>query len=237
MNANTANSNSHLARDFLGLFFPRYCLGCEDALVKGEEVLCSECLSQLPKANDWLEETNPVRMKFAGRMEVQHAFAFLKFRKSGLVQHLLHQLKYNNHPEVGQRLGAVFAHELAQRGFVAPFDCLVPVPLHRSRQRSRGYNQSTQFALGLASVWKVPVSESISVRKTRTQTQTRKNRWQRWENVRAVFDVAPTASLAGKHVLLVDDVITTGATLEACGGHLWQAGCAQLSIACIAAAQ
>lgn len=237
MNANTANSNSHLVRDFLGLFFPRYCLGCEDALVRGEEVLCSQCLSQLPKTGDWLEEANPVRMKFAGRMTVEYAFAFLRFRKSGLVQHLLHQLKYNNHPEVGLRLGAVFARELTEKGFAPPFDCLVPVPLHPSRQRSRGYNQSAQFASGLASVWKVPVSESVSVRKTRTATQTRKNRWQRWENVREVFDVASTAQLAGKHVLLVDDVITTGATLEACGQHLWQAGCAKLSIACMAAAQ
>jgi ComF family protein len=237
MVANEGKSNSNLFTDFVQLFFPRYCLGCEEPMVRGEEVLCSNCLVNLPKMEGWLEESNPVRLKFAGRLPVTYAFAFLKFRKSGLVQHLLHQLKYNHHPEIGVRLGMVYAKELINAGLNPSFDCIIPVPLHSSRKRTRGYNQSHEFARGLATVWGTAVSETISIRKSKTTTQTRKSRWQRWENVQAVFDLAAGVDLTNQHILLVDDVITTGATLEACGSKLIQAGCGKLSIACIAASQ
>src|SRR6478735_4981579 len=223
--------------DFVSLFFPNSCLGCKEALVKGEEVLCTHCLAELPRTNYHLQEGNPIQERLFGRLDVKHAWAFLKFRKSGIVQHLLHQLKYNNHPEVGVRIGMLFGKELSDHGLGKEFDLIVPVPLHNSRQRKRGYNQSAKFAEGLSSSLTIPWDESISIRKKRTTTQTRKSKLDRWENVRDVFGVDVADKILNKRILLVDDVITTGATLEACGRHLLENNCSSLSIACIAEAQ
>lgn len=153
------------------------------------------------------------------------------------MQHLLHQLKYNQCPEIGERLGRAYGHELSESSLANELDLIIPVPLHRSRLRQRGYNQSAHFAMGLSEALQVPWDESISIRTQATATQTRKNRLERWENVRQVFSVEKGVPVRGKRVLLVDDVITTGATLEACGSHLLESGCASLSVACIAEAQ
>lgn len=153
------------------------------------------------------------------------------------MQHLLHQLKYNNCPEIGERLGKVYGRELAATSTGKEFDLIVPVPLHKARLRKRGYNQSAWFAKGLSESLAVPWDETISVRSKATATQTRKNRAERWENVRHVFSVNAGISVKEKRILLVDDVITTGATLEACGQHLLDCGCTSISVACIAEAQ
>jgi len=221
--------------DFVSLFFPRYCLACAGSLVKGEEIICTLCISDFPKTNYHMLATNPLEQRLAGRLPVKNALAFLKFKKDGIVQRLLHQLKYNNHPEVGLSLGRIFGHELKNSGFVAEFDLIVPVPLHESRRRKRGYNQSSKFAEGLSYSLNVPWSETVSIRKGKTQTQTRKSKMERWENVKDVFSIS--GSLTGRKILLVDDVITTGATVEACGKHIVEGGCAELSVACIAAVQ
>jgi ComF family protein len=224
-----------LILDFISLFFPRYCLACSGSLVKGEEIICTLCIADFPKANYHLMAGNSLEEKLVGRLPIKHALAFLKFRKDGIVQQLLHQLKYNNHPEVGFSLGKIYGYELKNSGFGAEFDLIVPVPLHESRRRKRGYNQSSKFAEGLSVSLDVPWSETVSVRKTKTQTQTRKSKIERWENVKDVF--SGSTSLNGKKVLLVDDVITTGATIEACGRHIVEHGCKELSVACIAEAQ
>jgi ComF family protein len=226
-----------ILRDFISLFFPRCCLACSESLVRGEEILCTNCLLELPRTNYHLQKGNPIEEKLFGRIPVKHAWAFLKFKKRGTVQHLLHQLKYNNHPEVGIALGKVFGKALADSGFDQSFELIVPVPLHWSRLRKRGYNQSSKFAEGLSSSLKIPWDESITIRRERTATQTKKSRMQRWENVKDVFTISQNDKILGKRILLVDDVITTGATLEACGQHLIAAGCAQLSVAVIAEAQ
>ena len=182
-------------------------------------------------------EDNPVKDRLVGRLPLRYAFAFLKFKKMGHVQRLLHELKYNHHPEIGVKLGKVLGKELKTRGLDAAFDLIVPVPLHNSRKRKRGYNQSAKFAEGLSHALGVPWDESISIRKTKTATQTNRSRGQRWENVKDVFSLSAATALKGSRILLVDDVITTGATLEACGRHLIDSGCRELSIACIAEAQ
>lgn len=223
--------------DFISLFFPHYCLACSGSMVKGEEILCTNCLLELPKTNYHLQKGNPIEEKLFGRILIKHGWAFLKFKKRGTVQHLLHQLKYNNHPEIGIALGRVLGKTLSDAGFDKSFELIVPVPLHRSRLLKRGYNQSSKFAEGLSSSLKIPWDESITIRRDKTTTQTKKTRMQRWENVKDVFTVSQNSKISGKRILLVDDVITTGATLEACGQHLIAAGCAELSIAVIAEAQ
>lgn len=226
-----------LVDDFLSMFFPPYCLGCSGSLVKGEEILCTSCLGNLPKTFYHTRYDNPVLSRLAGRLPIRYGWAFLKFKKGGMVQHLLHQLKYNNCPEIGERLGKVYGRELATNQSCKEFDLIVPVPLHKSRLRKRGYNQSAWFAKGLSEALDIPWDESISIRAKATATQTRKNRSDRWENVRHVFAVNTKISVKQKRILLVDDVITTGATLEACGQHLLDCGCASISVACIAEAQ
>lgn len=223
--------------DFISLFFPHYCFGCNRALVKGEDTLCTFCLMDLPKTNYHLQAENPIKNKLMGRLPLHHVWAYLKFRKEGIVQHLLHQLKYNNQPEVGIKLGKAYGHELVSAGFKNEFDIIVPVPLHPSRKQKRGYNQSAKFAEGLSALFGIPWDDSISVRKISTATQTKKSKLARWENVESVFDLPESEKIEGKRILLVDDVITTGATIEACGQHLVSKGCRELSIACMAEAQ
>ncbi len=225
-----------LLKDFISLFFPRYCLACSNSLVGNEETLCTRCIVHLPKTRYDMED-NPVKDRLAGRLPLVYGVAFLKLKKGGVVQKMLHQLKYKHHPEIGVKLGKVFGHELKNCGFSEAFDLIIPVPLHASRMRKRGYNQSAKFAEGLGYVLNIPWDESISVRRRSTKTQTNKSKLDRWENVRDVFAVAQSDQILGKRILLVDDVITTGATLEACGMHLVNSGCAQLSVACIAEAQ
>jgi ComF family protein len=225
-----------ILNDFLALFYPRVCVACHASLIKGEEVLCTSCLTQLPKTAYHRNGDNPIRRRLAGRLPLQFASAFLKFRKGGLVQNLLHELKYNNRPEIGVRMGHLYGMELLDSGMGDEFDVIIPVPLHASRMRKRGYNQSAKFAEGLSDALKIGWQESISLRVNATNTQTKKGRADRWSNVKDAFSVATIDKVENKRVLLVDDVITTGATLEACGQHLIESGCASLSVACIAEA-
>ncbi|MCK6616767.1 MAG: ComF family protein [Cyclobacteriaceae bacterium] len=151
-----------------------------------------------------------------------------------MVQELLHELKYNNRPEIGRMLGRVYGNELAQAGYDRQFDVIIPIPLHEWKIKRRGYNQSEEFAIGLAAALNVAVETTVVKRAVNTETQTRKSRLKRWENVSDVFTVTNPLAVAGKHVLLVDDVITTGATIEACGDVLLKAGCYPLSVVSIA---
>jgi ComF family protein len=235
--SNFKNSALHLCEDFVTLFFPNHCLGCSNSLFKGEEILCTRCILDLPKTGYHEQIENTIKSRLIGRIPLMYAMAFLKFRKTGVVQHLLHQLKYNNHPEVGVRLGKLYGKDLVDAGFENKFDRIIPVPLHKSRKRRRGYNQSEKFAEGLSHQLQIPCDENIVERTVKTTTQTRKTKIERWENVKDVFQVKQPEKIIGKRILLVDDVITTGATLEACGQQLLNFGCTELSIACIAEAQ
>ena len=224
-------------KDFVTLIYPRYCLACQDGLIKGEDIICTRCIHDLPRTGYHLEKENPVFKRLYGRIPLCHAFAFLLFKKGGRVQHLLHEFKYNNHPEIGRVIGRVYGEELLEKGFNEQFDAVLPIPLHSAKEKRRGYNQSTEFAKGLSLALGVTGIYNAVVRKTVTETQTRKSKLKRWENVKEVFQVVDKPAIEGKRILLVDDVITTGATIEACGQELISAGCRELSVGSIAYAE
>lgn len=174
---------------------------------------------------------------FYGRMSIENAFTYLYYYKKGVVQSILHQLKYNGQPEIGEKLGEWFANDLLEVFSPPPWDIIIPIPLHRSREKKRGYNQSAFFASGLSKTLGIPWSKKVVVRIKKSETQTRKSKLERWENVKDIFRVTSKNEIKEKHVLLVDDVVTTGATLESCGKKLLEMDAAKLSIATIAIAR
>lgn len=229
------NLAKDIVTDFIALLYPRYCFACNNGLVKGEEIICSRCMLELPRTNYHQVGNNALYKRLNGRIPLAHAFAFFHFRKGGKVQQLLHALKYHNHPEIGTTLGEVFGQELIQT-HDQMFDVIVPVPLHPTRKKKRGYNQSEEFAKGLSKSLHVPVSDLL-VRETKTESQTRKTKLKRWQNVNEVFQLKHDDSITGQRILLVDDVITTGATIEACAQALVSKACSTISIGCIAYAE
>jgi ComF family protein len=223
--------------DFVSLFYPRYCFACGEGLAKGEETICSRCMLELPRSNYHVEIENPLFKRLDGRIPIQHAFSFFLFRKGGKVQHVLHALKYDNHPEIGEMLGEVYGEELRLAGYDVRFDLIIPVPLHATRKRTRGYNQSEEFAKGLSKSLNIETSSGLLIRTIKTESQTRKTKLKRWQNVSDVFKVTDPEQIFEKRILLVDDVITTGATIEACANVLLGSGCKSISLGSIAYAE
>lgn len=219
--------------DFVSLFFPSYCLGCSDSLMKGEDLVCSACMLEMPQTNYHLEFENALRKRLAIRMPIRYGMALFMFSKQGRIQHILHALKYKNFPEAGIMLGKLYGAKLLEAGLKTEFDCIIPVPLHPSRQRKRGYNQSAKIGEGLAAKLQIPVYDRALMRQIMTDTQTKKSKLSRWINVREVFVLNPDSDLKNKRVLLIDDVVTTGSTLEACVLAM-TAHCQDISILCIA---
>ena len=206
--------------DIVSLFYPRTCMACGNTLFRHEDVLCTYCLFHLPKTNFHRDADNPVSRIFWGRVNLASASAYYHFGKGGKVQHLIHQLKYKGHKEIGVYIGRLYGAELREQPEYGHIDRIIPVPLHRSKFRSRGYNQSEQFAMGLCSSLQA-VLDVQSLRRTfASETQTKKSRFNRWENVKEIFTLYGEEDLRGQHVLLVDDVITTGATIESCASKL-----------------
>jgi len=222
--------------DFISLFYPRYCYACNEGLVKGEDIVCSKCMLDLPRSYYHENRENSLFNRLNGRIPLQFATAFLLFRKGGKVQHLLHALKYNNHPEIGETLGKVYGQELLEVEIDKKIDLIVPVPLHHTRKRKRGYNQSEEFAKGLSQSLGVQTS-SVLERISHTESQTRKSKLKRWQNVSEVFKIKNADDVVGKRIMLVDDVITTGATIEACAQALLDESCASVGVVSIAYAQ
>jgi ComF family protein len=222
-------------KEFLDLIFPRNCPVCGRNLFDFETCLCTVCQGTLPRANFHLRAfDNELTSKLRGLMPVHRAMAFIRFTKKGKSQKLLHLLKYRNKPEIGLELGRLYGITLTESGFLNEWDIIVPVPLHPLKQKRRGYNQSEKFASGLSSELGIPARELL-VRKKFTETQTKKSRLQRLENVDEVFDLTNSRDVEGLRVLLVDDVITTGATLCVCANVLLANGAKHVDLATIAA--
>ena len=206
--------------DLFSLFFPDLCLGCGEPLVKGEQFLCSICQFHLPRTNFQFDADNAVARVFWGRVRLESAASFCYFTKGSNIQRLLHKLKYEGNREIGLYLGETYGRELKASPLFGEIDLIIPVPLHPGKQRKRGYNQSEAIGQGLARAMNAALLTNVLARNTNTSTQTKKTRYKRWENVENVFEVRRPDIIAGKNLLLVDDVITTGATLEACATEL-----------------
>ena len=220
-------------KGFTGLFWPDICACCSTGLTNGEEYVCSHCMYELPTTNFHREADNPVSQIFWGRAMVEHATSGYFFRKGNRVQKLVHQIKYRGQKEMGTVLGREMGKLLRNSDFDR-IDVVVPVPLHPKKFRKRGYNQSEWIARGIAEGMNKPVDIQTLVRRFFTETQTRKKRFDRWENVDTGFALTNPDNFAGRHILLIDDVITTGATLEACINAALSAPESKVSVATLA---
>jgi ComF family protein len=230
----TMFSASNLLNDFAHLFFPHICSGCGTDIINKETPLCLQCIHDLPVTNFHSYAGNPVEKIFWGRLPLVAASACHYFTKDSLLQHLLHQLKYRGNKEIGIFLGNMMGQALKQSPRFSDVEALVPLPLFASREKKRGYNQATIICEGIAEAMQVPVLNQAIMRLSATETQTQKNRIERWQNMEGRFFIKNAAAIANKHILLVDDVVTTGATLEACGQKLLTVKNSQLSIATLA---
>jgi ComF family protein len=218
----------------LHLFYPHVCTGCGSDLLQEVNQLCLQCINHLPETNFATHANNPIEKIFWGRIPIAAAHSQFYFEKESLVQHLIHQLKYKNNTAIGIYIGELMGKTLLNSGRFSNIDYLIPLPLFADKEHKRGYNQAKIICDGLSTVMNVPVITGNVNRQRFTQTQTRKHRNERWENVEGSFVIKNPAALKGKNILLVDDVITTGATLEACGSLLTQTEGVQLYIATLA---
>ncbi len=206
--------------DFISLLYPKLCAACEDVLLRNENVICTSCLFHLPKTNYHKYADNPVSKTFWGRIPIESAASLYYFTKLGAVQNMIHQFKYKGDKKIGVYLGKMYGLELKKSDLFSKIDVIIPVPLHPKKEKKRGFNQSLIFAQGLSDSMQKPIDSISLIRTYASETQTKKTRFKRWENVKEIFSLQNAEHLAGKNILLVDDVITTGATIEACGGLL-----------------
>lgn len=201
---------------FVSLFFPHCCVVCGSLLAKGERCICTACNIRLPRTDYHLQKENPVEQMFWGKIALVKATSFFFYKKGSDFRRILHLLKYGGRKDVGEAMGRYMACELLPSGFFEGIDVIVPVPLHRKKQRMRGYNQSECIAQGISAVTQIPLDIKCISRNKNTATQTRKSTVERWDNVDSIFTLCDSHLLVGKHVLIVDDVLTTGATVVSC---------------------
>ncbi|MBP5650090.1 MAG: ComF family protein [Bacteroidales bacterium] len=225
-----------LLKNFISIFYPRSCVACGNALLQNESHFCLSCLMHLPETNYHLMEHSSSDYIFEGRVPVEKVASMLFYKKGNNVQHILHALKYKGNKEVGRFLGELYGQQLLKSPYYQSVDCIVPIPLHPKKLRMRGYNQSEWIAMGLARSMNIPYYTDVLYRSEFTETQTKKSRFNRWENVKGVFVTADTEKIIGKHVLICDDVLTTGATMEAAITQLLKIEGVRVSVATLACA-
>ena len=223
----------NLLEDFTHLFFPRFCPGCGSDAVQSTQTLCLSCLMQLPETGFFDLEENPVKHIMTGRLSVERAASLYYCARVSKLHNMIHALKYGHRRDVGVFLGEMLGRQIVQSGWRKDIELLVPIPLHPKKKRKRGYNQTEMIAEGIANITSIPIAADAVVRTLYTQTQTHKGRSERITNMEDKFSVAKPEKLEGKHVLLIDDLITTGATLEFCGHAILKVPGTRISIATV----
>lgn len=227
---------TELADDFISFIWPNTCASCNERLFKHENTICTDCLMKLPRTHFHLWKENDFHRLFWGKTPIEYATAFFFFAKETQFRKLIHKLKYQHMPEIGTILGREFGYEIAQSVF-SEIDIIVPVPLHPKKKHIRGYNQSEMITIGMGQGMDKPIDCKTLIRNTHTDSQTKKNRYERWKNVHSIFTVTNVNAFKNKHILLVDDVVTTGSTLEACIVEVLNAGAAKVSLATLGIAK
>jgi ComF family protein len=223
-------------QSFVNIVYPHCCAACGNVLYRNEDILCLDCYDDLPRTQFHLNQDNEVARIFWGRIPVINATSYMYFTRESRYRQILHELKYRGNQRIGMEMGKMFGLELRETPF-AEIDLIHPVPLHRVKLRQRGYNQSELIARGIAEVMNKPVETNLITRAKSTGTQTKKSRYERWENVKDNFHIPEPDLFCNKHVLLIDDVITTGATIEACAESLLSVPGTRISIASLACVQ
>lgn len=224
-------------RSILNLFYPKICLACEGSISDDEAILCAICIQNLPETYFHTYTNNTVEKIFYGRVKIYRAAALYYFEKGGDVQKLIYRFKYKGDKKIGVFLGELYANRIIQSDTFPLPDLIIPVPLHPKKLKRRGFNQSFWFAKGLSNKFNIPVLDNILTRESESESQTKKSRYARWKNVKNIFSITNKAAIENKHILLVDDTITTGATLEACIKELEKIPDIKVSILAIAYAK
>lgn len=220
--------------DFLHLFFPHNCMGCNTDVLNSEDMLCAECLNGLPATGFLPLADNPIEKMFYGRMPLAHAASCFYFSKNSVMQEIIVQLKYKNNKGAGVYLGRLLGSEILKSKRFDDVDVIIPMPLNDKKLFKRGYNQTSAITQGINTAWNKPVIEDAVERIIFTETQTHKDRIARWQTMEGVFEVTQPSLIENKHILLVDDIVTTGATLEACGNSILKVRGVKLSVATVA---
>lgn len=218
------------------LFYPHNCIGCGSDVIEKENLLCLECINDLPHTSFALHANNQVEKIFWGRLQIHSAMSEFYFSKDSIIQNCIHEFKYRSNKKAGLYFGKMIGKSILNSNRFLNIDALIPLPLFNQKEIKRGFNQSAILCEGIKGIMKIPVITKNVIRIIPTETQTKKGRTQRWENVEKSFSVVDKEALKGKHVLLVDDVITTGATMEACGAEILKTEGVILSLATLAVA-
>lgn len=205
------------------LFFPRLCICCEDRLIDSEKFICLNCLYKLPTTNHLQSSDNKLEVFFAGRFPFARIASFAYFTKGGSIQKIVHEIKYKNNPQLAIYIGEICGREITKSNYFGDVDLIVPIPLHKNRLKTRGYNQALMLANGISNKTNIPVDSENLIRIIDNPSQTKNSRFERWKNTEGIFGIKDKNQFQGKHILLIDDVVTTGSTLEVC---------AKLIIAC-----
>lgn len=225
-----------LFSDFIDIIFPSKCLTCNNFLIKGEEIFCLKCFIDISKPDLFLNYSNSyIAKKFYGKIIIKHCFSFQKFTKGNKIRSIIHYLKYKNKHKIGELLGNIYGKIILEIDYKKEFDIIIPIPLHKKKIDERGYNQAHFFAKGLSETLSIPSKKEYIIRKIHSKSQTKiPDELNRWKNVKNIFEIKDSDSIKNKNILLVDDVITSGSTLEACAQELLENGASSISIATIA---
>lgn len=221
--------------NIISLFFPKVCVGCDSILLTNEKVICTTCRHNIPLTQHHLNPENEAFTKFYGKVPIEFVCAFVYFHKKGIVQNMVHNLKYKGHEDIGALFGDWFSEDLKTIPILKTVDAIIPVPLHVKKLKQRGYNQVTSFGLNLSKNLNIPYNDNVLKRNIYSKTQTKKNLLKRIEvNHLNIFDVTFTETDCNKHFLIIDDVLTTGSTLEACSRALLKIPGTKISVVCMA---